>query len=470
MIDTSKLFWGKPGYALSLIAVASIGAVLLVGAIALIFDPEKFEYSITVASVVAPMIAIPVVLFGTARKAEIEKARDRAAEAEAAKTRFLASVSHEIRTPMNGVLGMAELLMNSPLDADQTVYARTIHSSGSALLTIINDILDFSKIESGKLQLDPTPFDIRRLVEDVATLLRPSATARGLYLDIDWRDGAPERLIADEGRIRQVLTNLIGNAIKFTKEGGVRVAVEGAANGGAADMRFEIVDTGIGVPADKLDEIFEQFTQAEASTTRQFGGTGLGLTICRRLMDAMGGEIGVRSKLGRGSTFWFTFSAPLAARHALQRSGASASEASRSPATATTERTRILVADDNEVNRLVIQHMLDPARHEAVFAVNGEDAAMAASDGGFDIVLMDISMPVLDGYDAARRIRAEEERAGRGPVPIIALSAHILNVDDPKLIAAGFNGVLNKPISQSRLFETLDAHAPQPSSAIAVAS
>ena len=535
---------------------------------------------------------------------ELVAEKDRAQDASKAKSEFLANMSHELRTPMNGILGMTEILIQSGLEDQQREFANIIYRSGSALTTILNDILDFSKIEANKLSLSLKPFNIRDLISDVTDLLDNKARSKNIELTTQFNPQLAETAIGDEGRIRQILTNIVGNAVKFTHEGSVKINVRGKKEKGQYKLSISVADSGIGIPAEKLQLVFQKFTQAETSTTRDYGGTGLGLAISQRLVEIMGGQIGVRSEPGSGSTFWFeimlgmadtpTLITPTDSQDVqiaivtsrekirnvlgdkLAQTGIStrvyeaASEAtdwlktytgrpplliiehntdsreslgfiktfrqtyaaSQAPililqtkecanlnasidqfgnvstlcapiklknlfgkisdliadkktnslrnlispsqsvmpqvpaaspkllvvrgAPKSLKRPRILVADDNETNRVVIEHMIDTDAYDLEFVVDGKQALDAHFANPYDLILMDISMPVLGGMDATKAIREYERLNNTPPVPIIATTAHAMKDQKSQFLRAGMDDYLAKPMRNSDLDKVLE--------------
>ena len=385
-----------------------------------------------------------------AKDALVRASRD-ALLASQAKSAFLANMSHEIRTPMNGITGMATLLLDTHLDADQREYAETIHSSSQSLLTVINDILDFSKIEAGKLDIESIETDLRGVVDDVIATLEYQAQAKGLKLSVDVLAEVPRVSMGDPQRIRQCLLNLMGNAIKFTHSGQVSLSVSTA---GVRDerrlVRFEVRDTGIGIAPESVKSLFQPFVQADSSTTRHFGGTGLGLSIVRGLVEMMGGQVGARSQPGAGSTFWFVL--PMADVSADARPAGR--PASAVHWAARRFRGKVLLVEDNAVNQKVAQRFLERLGCEVELAENGEQCVRAWERGQFDVVLMDIQMPVMDGYMATRLIR-EKECVDRH-TPIVALTANAMTGQLERCLGAGMDGLLTKPIAIERLREVLD--------------
>ena len=381
---------------------------------------------------------------------ELVEARDAAEAANVLKSHFLANMSHEIRTPLNGVLAMAQIMAMGALEPAQRERLSVISQSGEALLAVLNDVLDLSKIEAGRMELDQVEFDTAPLARSLHAAHAPVAAKKGLDFTVEVRPDAQGVRCGDPTRVQQILNNLLANAVKFTAAGQVQIVFDGDGEDGALGLKIAVSDTGIGVPAGKLALLFQKFSQVDSSTTRQFGGTGLGLAICRELAQLMGGTVWADSVEGRGSTFFVSL--PLA-----RVSGASSFDAGADQApTGDISRLRILAAEDNATNQLVLRTVLGSFGLVVDMVADGRQAVEAWSGGGYDLILMDIQMPVMDGVSATRAIRAAEAQGGRARTPIIALSANAMTHQVKEYLGVGMDLHVAKPIQLTKLQDALE--------------
>jgi len=378
-----------------------------------------------------------------AQAQELERARAQAEQASVAKSQFLATISHEIRTPMNGVLGATELLAGTPLDDGQRRLVETASQSAAALLVLIDDVLDLSRIEASKLTLQETTFDLRALVHDAVDLMATTVRDKPVTLSCMIARRLPARVVGDPIRLRQVLVNLLHNAVKFTDRGHIVLEVRLLqAFDDAVRLRFAVRDTGIGIAEDQFESVFDAFTQVDSSSTRRHGGSGLGLAIVKQLADLMGGRVGVDSQVDQGSTFWLEL--------AMKVGADTAPAPAMPPEAGPVPPARILLAEDDPVNQMVVSAMLEKLGCTVDIVEDGEAACLAVAEGRYDLVFMDCHMPVMDGFEATRRIR---DRAGGGSprTPIVALTADALAGDRERCLDSGMDDYMTKPVSTAQL-------------------
>lgn len=381
-------------------------------------------------------------LTADAANVKLQRSKEVAEAANVAKSQFLAVMTHEIRTPMNGVLGALELLRYSDLNKSQQNLVETAYSSGRLLLGLLNDILDISKIEAGRLELCVESISLRSIAASVIGLFAANANQKGITLSLEFGGEVPDRVLGDPGRLRQVLLNLVGNAIKFTDSGSVKLILTSLGGG---RVKFEVVDSGIGIPAEALSKLFDRFYQANGASNRKYGGTGLGLAISQNIVQAMGGDIDVQSELGKGSSFNFVVTFDIDENPAEPTLSAATSLAIGD--LLSNEGGTILVVDDNEVNRTIANQMLTTLGHKVIEVENGQQALLELEQNQVDLILMDCQMPVMDGYTTTKLIRERENKLGGRHIPIVAMTANAFDTDVKKALSSGMDAHITKPYS-----------------------